>query len=163
MMEKAKLLIRRATTDDANSFLQLIDGLAAYEKLEPPNTEAKKRLERDMSASTPRFEVYLAEMGITPVGYAIVFETYSTFLAIPTLYLEDLFVLPEYRKSGIGYALFRKIATEARKRGCGRMEWAVLDWNLLAINFYRKLGATHLKEWNVYRLTEADLERIGNE
>jgi GNAT superfamily N-acetyltransferase len=116
-----------------------------------------------MSASTPRFEVYLAEMGITPVGYAIVFETYSTFLALPTLYLEDLFVLPEYRKSGIGYALFRKIATEARKRGCGRMEWAVLDWNLLAINFYRKLGATHLKEWNVYRLTEADLERIGNE
>ncbi len=160
---ESEVHIRRATPDDAPSFLWLVDELAAYEKLEPPSAEAKKRLVRDMSVTTPRFEVYLAETGGSAVGYAIVFETYSTFLALPTLYLEDLFVLPNYRKNGIGYALFRKIAIEAHRRKCGRMEWAVLDWNLLAIDFYRKLGARHLTEWNVYRLTESDLERIANE
>jgi len=160
-MTTSAIQIRRATPDDADSFLQLIDGLAAYEKLEPPDAAAKKRLVRDMAAKNPRFEVYLAEIKDASVGYAIVFETYSTFLALPTLYLEDLFVLPEYRKNGIGNALFRKIAAEARRRGCGRMEWAVLDWNSTAIDFYRKLGATHLKEWNVYRLTNEDLGRIS--
>ena len=154
--------IRRATKDDAELFLHLIDGLAEFENLAPPDAEAKKRLVRDMSATPPRFEVYLAEMGRTPVGYAIAFETYSTFLALPTLYLEDLFVLPDYRERGIGYALFRRIATEAYRRGCGRMEWAVLDWNQSAIEFYHKMGATYLKEWNIYRLTSIALEEIAD-
>jgi GNAT superfamily N-acetyltransferase len=94
------------------------------------------------------------------VGYAFVFETYSTFLALPTLYLEDLFVLPEYRGRKAGYALFRHCAEEALRRGCGRFEWAVLDWNRPAIEFYERLGAKHLHDWLIYRLDREGMERL---
>ena len=156
------MTIRKATRNDADAILSLVDALAEYEKLTPPNAVAKERLIDDMSSEHPRFDAYLAELDGQDVGYAFVFETYSSFLAMPTLYLEDLFVLPEYRKRKVGYTLFSAMVKEAHRRGCGRMEWAVLDWNQLAIDFYNHLGATHMKEWHLYRLLQEDMERIIN-
>ncbi len=152
--------IRRATARDASTLLTLIDALAEYEKLEPPDAAAKQRLIKDIGGEHPRFEAFLAEVEGRAVAYAIVFETYSSFLALPTFYLEDIFVLPEYRKMRIGYALFNAMVAEAHRRGCGRMEWSVLDWNRLAIDFYLKIGARHMKEWNLYRLTRTDMEKV---
>jgi GNAT superfamily N-acetyltransferase len=104
----------------------------------------------------------LAEVDGQAVGYAVFFETYSTFLGLPTLYLEDLFVLPDFRGVGVGSALFRECATEAVRRDCGRMEWQVLAWNDLALGFYDHLGAVPLHdEWRCYRLTGAALARLG--
>lgn len=156
----SSVAVRKATRDDASAILSLVDALAEYEKLSPPDTSAKARLIRDMTANPPRFEAYLAECDGRAVGYAFVFETYSSFLALPTLYLEDLFVLPEYRQKKAGYALFTTLVKEAHARGCGRMEWTVLDWNQLAINFYKRLGATHMTEWQLYRMVRGKMERI---
>ncbi len=153
--------VRKATRADAGEVLRLVDGLAAYERLEPPDAAAKERLIRDMFGERPRIEAWLCELGGTAVGYAFVFETYSSFLALPTLYLEDLFVLPEYRKQRAGAALFTAMVREAYRRGCGRMEWTVLDWNSLAIGFYQRFQATHMKEWHLYRLTRKQLETIA--
>ena len=152
--------VRKATEDDASVILSLVDALAAYEKLDPPDARAKERLIRDMTGNHPRFDAYLAEIEGKGAGYAFVFETYSSFLALPTLYLEDLFVLPKYRKKKIGAALFSAMVKESHQRGCGRMEWAVLDWNQLAIDFYKRFGATHLSQWHLYRLTQREIERI---
>ena len=152
--------IRKANESDASIILRLIDALAEYEKLAPPDDSAKKRLIRDMTGERPRFDAYLAELNGEAVGYSFVFETYSSFLAMPTLYLEDLFVLPAFRSRKVGYALFTAMVAEAHKRGCGRMEWSVLDWNRLAINFYDRLGATHMKQWLLYRLAREDMKRI---
>lgn len=156
----APVRIRRATQEDGPRLISLIDALAAYEKLHPPDAEAKERLVRDMVGEHPRFEAYLAELHDKAVGYAFVFETYSSFLALPTLYLEDIFVLPEYRKQGIGYTLFRAVVDEGYRRGCGRIEWTVLDWNTLALDFYKRHGAQHMREWQLFRLTRPDMERI---
>jgi len=142
-------MIRRATSNDADAILQLVDALADYESLPRPSAEAKKRLSADMGN---RFDAWIAEVEGAPAGYAFAFETYSSFLALPSLYLEDLFVLPEYRSRKVGLALFNEVLEEAKRRGCGRMEWTVLDWNELAINFYKRAGATHLKEWHHYRI-----------
>lgn len=154
------LTVRKATEADTSTILKLVDALAAYEKLDPPNPAAKHRLARDMTGDRPRIDAYLAELDGLPAGYAFVFETYSSFLALPTLYLEDLFVLPEYRKRKVGYVLFTEMVKEAHRRGCGRMEWMVLDWNQLAIDFYERFGATHMREWNLYRLVRSDMERM---
>ena len=143
--------IRRARRADGPELLRLIDALADYEKLKKPTRAARARLLRDAFGPRPRFEALLAYAGAEAVGYAIVFETYSSFLAKPTLYLEDLFVLPEHRGRKIGLRLVRHCRAEARRRGCGRMEWTVLDWNRLAIGFYERLGAKHMKEWLLYR------------
>jgi len=155
-----ELVVRKATRDDASTLLRLIDGLAEYEHIAPPHDAAKARLISHMSKAPPRFDAYLAEVGNNAFGYAIILETYSTFLALPTLYLEDIFILPEHRGRGIGYGFFKAVVTEARRRGCGRMEWAVLEWNRPAIDFYERLGAVQLKEWNYYRLTRDDFDRI---
>ena len=152
--------IHRATASDAPALLTLIDALAEYEKLEPPDAAAKRRLINDLGGERPRFEAFLAEIDGRAVAYAFIFETYSSFLALPTLYLEDIFVLPEYRKLKIGIAIFKALVAEAHRRGCGRMEWTVLDWNTLAIDFYKKVGARHMKEWHLFRLTRTDMERI---
>lgn len=156
-----QLIIRQASAKDANAILTLVDALAEYEKLDPPDAAAKQRLIADMSGERPRFNAYLAEMDGKAAGYAFVLETYSSFLALPTLYLEDLFVLPEYRSKKVGFSLFTAMVAEAHHRGCGRMEWTVLDWNQLAIDFYKKLGATHMKEWHLYRLLRSDMEAIA--
>lgn len=155
--------LRAATRADAEVFLSLVDALADYERLARPTPEARQRLMRDGFGSRPRFQPYLAEVAGRAVGYAMTLETYSSFLALPTLYLEDLFVLPEARGRGVGRAMFRFLAAEATRRGCGRMEWVVLDWNRLAIDFYERLGARRMTEWFTYRLTADQLQTMAGE
>jgi GNAT superfamily N-acetyltransferase len=156
------LVIRRATVPDAAVFLDLLDALADYENLPRPTAEARERLLRDGFGETTLFRSYIVELEGRAVGYAITVDTYSSFLARPTLFLEDVFVIPEARGMGIGRAIFRFLAREALDRDCGRMEWVVLDWNELAIGFYERLGARQLSEWLPYRLTRDQLEQIAN-
>jgi GNAT superfamily N-acetyltransferase len=148
----AQPTIRRAERQDAEPLLALITALAHYEKLDPPDEAARYRLIEDAWGDRRRYEAWLAEVDGRAVGYAILFETYSTFLAQPTLYLEDLFLLPEYRGRGIGDALFRRVSQLVLERGCGRMEWVCLDWNRAGLRFYEKLGASHMAEWLTFRL-----------
>jgi GNAT superfamily N-acetyltransferase len=150
--------IRRAQKQDAAILLSLIDALAEYEKLPGPTPEARERLIRDGFGEKPRFEAFLAELDGKPAGYALFFETYSSFIATPTLYLEDLFVIPEARGKGVGKALAEFCIREAVNRGCGRMEWMVLDWNKPAIEFYRHYGAHYVREWCLFRLTAEQLQ-----
>jgi GNAT superfamily N-acetyltransferase len=157
----ADISIRAAVGGDEPVFLSLVDALADYEKLDRPTPEARERLARDGFGERPVFNAFLAELDGTPVAYAITFFTYSSVLARPTLYLEDLFVLPEARRHGVGKAFFRFLAREAVERGCGRMEWVVLDWNQPAIDFYERLGATRLADWYSYRLTAGELEAMA--
>jgi GNAT superfamily N-acetyltransferase len=152
--------IRKAGMADADRFLALVDALAVYEKLAPPDADARARLVADAFGPAPRIEAFLAEHQGTPAAYAIVFPSYSSFLALPTLYLEDIFVLPAFRGKKVGLALFLALATLAKQRGCGRMEWTVLDWNRLAIDFYGRLGAAHMREWQLHRMTRADLDAL---
>jgi GNAT superfamily N-acetyltransferase len=163
MTEPQNLRIRPATPSDGETFLALIQALADYEHLDGPDADARRRLLTDAFGPHPRFSVLLAEFDGRAVGYAVMFETYSTFLARPTLYLEDLFILPEFRRIGAGSALFKAVAAEARTRGCGRLEWQVLDWNRLAIDFYERFGAQRLRDWLPYRLTADDLHRFGSD
>jgi GNAT superfamily N-acetyltransferase len=151
--------IRPLTKKDAKSFLSLIDALADYEKLKRPGAASGRRLVRDGIGPKRKFETLLAISAGKAVGYAVFFETYSTFLAKPTLYLEDLFVLPEHRGRGTGLGLFRACAAEAVRRGCGRMDWNVLDWNRSAAEFYRKIGASHLRAWQLYRLEGSGIRK----
>jgi GNAT superfamily N-acetyltransferase len=159
-LKSAEIRVRLAGPDDGEVWLSLIDALADYEKLPRPDATARQRLLQDAFGDRRRLDVYLAESLAKIVGYAITFETYSSFLAQPTLYLEDLFVLEEYRRQRAGYRLFRHCVEEAYRRGCGRMEWQVLDWNRLAIEFYERLGAKQLKEWLSYRLLREDMEAL---
>jgi len=155
-----QLTLRRAERADADALINLIVALAKFEKLPPPDAEAQARLIEHGFGEKPKFEVFLAEWeGVpNPVGYAFYFETYSTFLARPTFYLEDLFVLPDYRKHGIGMALLRQCIQTAYDRGCGRMDWTCLDWNTGAQAVYEKLGAKQMSEWSLYRLTRDAME-----
>lgn len=154
--------IRAAAEADGETFLALVDALADYEELARPTPEARGRLLRDALGPPPRrIRAFLAEIDGRAVGYAITCETYSSFLALPTLYLEDLFVLPEARRAGVGSAFFRFLAGEAVRGGYGRMEWVVLAWNQLAIDFYEKLGAERLGGWHTYRLTSEQLRGIA--
>lgn len=152
--------IRKVEEADAPAFLMLIDALADYELLDRPDADARARLLRDGFGDTPRYEAFLAFADGRPVGYAIIYETYSSFLALPTLYLEDIFVLPEFRSRKAGLALFLHCARIARDRGCGRMDWTVLHWNDLARQFYARLGAEHLEEWQLFRLTRSQIEAL---
>jgi GNAT superfamily N-acetyltransferase len=152
--------IRPAKKNDDKMLLTLINALADYEKLKRPNRAACARLLRDAFGRKKRINVLFAFDGKQAVGYAIYFFTYSSFLALPTLYLEDLFVLPEYRKNKAGWKLFQACVAEAKKQGCGRMEWVVLDWNKLAIQFYQRAGARHLTEWLTYRLERKQLDSL---
>jgi GNAT superfamily N-acetyltransferase len=145
--------VRPLRPEDVLTLLDLIDGLADYEKLERPTTQARERLARDATADPPRFRTLLAEVDEQVVGYAIYFFTYSTFLARPTLYLEDIFVLPDHRGRGAGRALFGACAAEAVANDCGRMEWQVLAWNQPSIEFYQRAGAAMLDDWRGCRLT----------
>ena len=162
-MSNQAITVRPARREDAPALLDLIDALAAYEILDPPDADAKARLVYDGFERNPtRFDVFLAfgEESEAPIGYAIVFETYSSFLAKPTLYIEDVFVMPDARKRGTGSALFSFLAAEALRRGCGRMDWICLEWNTLAIEFYEKRGARHMSDWRAYRLTTPQLETL---
>jgi GNAT superfamily N-acetyltransferase len=154
------ILVRKAERADESAIHTLVKALADYEKLTPPDEAARTRLITDIFGPRPRLECYLAEIDAKAVAYSFIFESYSSFLALPTLYLEDLFVLQKYRKRGAGYALFKAMVSEAHRRGCGRMEWTVLDWNTPAIDFYKRLGASHMNDWHLYRLVRADMEKI---
>ncbi len=141
--------------------LALIRGLAEYERLAHQVEATPARLKRHGFGRRAYFETLICRRGRRPVGFALYFFTYSTFLARPSLYLEDLFVLPEERGKGAGKALLRALAKIAVARGCGRMEWAVLDWNTPSIRFYKALGAKLRKEWVLTRLTGPALRRLG--
>jgi GNAT superfamily N-acetyltransferase len=153
--------IRRAVKDDAGVILKLITDLAEYEKLTPPDKAAQARLIRDMSGEPPRFEVFLAEYDGIPVGYAIALESYSSFLAFPTLYVEDIFVMPAYRGKKLGYSLFVTLAKEAVRRGCGRMEWIALDWNTLATDFYKRMGGRHVQDLQFFRMLRPEIDKLA--
>ncbi|HEY3418954.1 MAG TPA: GNAT family N-acetyltransferase [Methanomassiliicoccales archaeon] len=151
---------------NADALAYLITELARFEHLEPPTDEAVSRLKQDQSSERPYLVAHLAMMGEVPVGYACYYFTYSTFLARPTLFLEDIFVLDQYRRHGVGSKLLEFCLAEAQRKECGRMEWNVLDWNADAISFYESTGARILKEWRVVRLRQEDfgkfLQRRGN-
>lgn len=162
-VNRDNLAVRPLAAADMPAFLHLIRALADYEKLPGPDAEARARLTRDATSDPPRFWVLLAERAGRAVGYAVYFETYSTFLAKPSLYLEDIFVLEEERRLGVGRALLQEVAREAVRRGCGRMEWQVLTWNTPAMAFYGRLGAAPLEEWQPYRMTEEQFTRLAEE
>jgi GNAT superfamily N-acetyltransferase len=155
--------IRRAAPADLPSVVTLIRALAEFEKLPGPDDAAAARFTADAAADPPRFELLVAEAdgAGAVVGYALFFTTYSTFLARPGLYLEDVFVRPERRGRGIGTAFLRALASLAQARGCGRFEWTVLDWNVDAQRFYRALGAEILPQWQVCRVEGPALERLA--
>ncbi len=155
--------IRAATTGDVPELLDLIRQLAAYEKLSHRVEATQERLRQTLfpAIGAPAAECILAFVDGKSAGYAAYFTTYSTFMAKPGLYLEDLFVKPEMRKKGIGRALLLQLARLANRRGCGRMDWTVLDWNRPAIDFYASLGALILPEWRVCRLTDDALARYA--
>jgi len=147
------ITIHALTEDRFPVFVDLINALADYEELDRPDGAAIARLRVDAFGERPRFEAFVAYLDDVPVGYAICFETYSSFLAKPTMYLEDLFVLEGKREHGVGSALFDHVLKMARDRGCGRMEWQVLDWNMLARDFYHHREAQWMKQWLPYRIT----------
>ncbi len=157
----ARLVIRRGKKSDAPAFLDLLVSLARFEKLEPPTPAARRSILRDVF-TLKRAELILAVRDGEAIGYALYFYAYSSFLAKPTLYLEDLFVMSRFRRSGVGTSMFLWCASEARRKGCGRMEWSVLTWNLKALRFYENLGARRLSDWYVYRLDSAGLERLAD-
>jgi GNAT superfamily N-acetyltransferase len=144
-----------------STILALIRGLAEYERLAHEVEATQARLRRHGFGRRRYFQTLICRRGSRPIGFALYFFTYSTFLARPSLYLEDLFVLPEERGNGAGTALLRALAREAARKGCGRMEWAVLDWNRPSIRFYEGLGAKLKKEWVLTRLTGPALDRLA--
>ena len=159
--------IRPATADDTATILELIRALADFEKLSHEVVATEEKLRQTLFGPTPSAEVLIAEIekdgGIANAGFALYFTSYSTFLAKPGLYLEDLFVRPELRSHGIGRKLLRELARVCVARDYGRLEWSVLDWNKRAWDFYRNLGAKPMEEWTVHRLTGAALEELADE
>ena len=155
--------IRPAARSDLASIVGLIRALADFEHLPGPDEEAVARLEKHGFGPSPYFEALVVEVNEAVVGFALFFMTYSTFLARPSLYLEDLFVLPNHRRQGIATALFRRLAAIAVERDCGRFEWTVLDWNQSAQDFYTALGANVLPDWRICRIDrQTILTRLAN-
>src|SRR3989454_8820621 len=152
-------MIRAATVEDTKTIGKLIRGLAEYERLSSEVVLDDDKLEDHLFGPRPFAEVLLAEEAGEAVGFALFFTNYSTFLGKPGIYLEDLFVDPDRRGRGYGKALLAHLARLARDRDCGRVEWAVLDWNAPSIQFYKSLGAVPLDDWIMFRLTGEALER----
>ena len=157
----AGLTIRRATARDVPTLLGLIRGLAQYERLAHQMDATPGRLRRHGFGRRRYFEALLCRREGRAIGLALYYFGYSTFLARPTLYLEDIFVAPAERGQGAGLALLRAVARVAAARGCGRLEWTVLDWNTPAIRFYKRLGARLHREWILTRLIGAPLRRLA--
>ncbi|HEY0552524.1 MAG TPA: GNAT family N-acetyltransferase [Verrucomicrobiae bacterium] len=156
-----KTTVRTATQVDVPILLGFIRELAEYEKLTHEVSATEDRLRATLFGSRPFAEALLACADEEPVGFALFFHNYSTFLACPGLYLEDLYVRPEFRKRGIGKLLLTTIARLAVERGCGRYEWTVLDWNTPSIRFYEGLGAEMKSDWRIMRVTGAALEKMA--
>jgi GNAT superfamily N-acetyltransferase len=153
--------VRPATITDVPLVLTLIRELAAFEKLSHEVVATEEKLRATLFGKAAAAEVLVAELGGEGVGFALFFPSYSTFLAQPGIYLEDLFVRPAHRSHGIGLTLLRALARIALERGCGRLEWSVLDWNERALAFYRRLGAKPQSEWTVQRLTEPGIRALA--
>src|SRR5690242_12086205 len=161
MKERADFQIRPADADDVPIILELIRDLAAYERAPDEVVATAEQLNDVLFGERPAAEVLLAFEEKLPVGFAVYFYNFSTWLGRPGLYLEDLFVKPEKRGKGYGRALLVELAKIARDRGCGRMEWAVLNWNEPAIKFYQTLGAKPMNEWTVFRLTRDEIAKLA--
>ena len=155
--------VRDAVAADVPTIARLIRALSVYEKLEHDVVMTEDLLRDNLFGAHRYAEVVLAEEAGLPVGFALFFHSFSTFLGRPGIYLEDLFVIPEKRGQGIGKMLLTHLARLAVERRCGRLEWAVLNWNRDAIGFYERLGARPNSEWTVYRLTGEPLERLARE
>ena len=155
--------ITLATEDDLPLIISFIEALAEYEKLRDECIATEERLRATLFTDQPAAEVLIAWLDDKPAGFALFFHTYSTFLAQRGVFLEDLFVSPEARGAGVGRALLAALARIAVDRECGRMEWSVLDWNELAIGFYRRLDARSMDEWTAFRLTGEPLRSLANE
>ncbi len=162
MTSRNNLILRFAEPADYSVLFKLIQGLADYEKLSHAITGNALALKEHLFGSRRYIEAILAESAGQAVGFALFFHNYSTFLTKPGIYLEDLFVLPEYRRQGIGKALITKVAQIAVERDCGRLEWSVLDWNESAQEFYRSMGASILDDWRICRVTEDALTQLAS-
>jgi GNAT superfamily N-acetyltransferase len=155
------LQIRTAAVSDAGCILRLIRALAEYER-EPNAVQVDEAtLARQLAEQPPPFECLIAELDGEPAGFALFFHSYSTWRGKRGIWLEDLFVLPEARRRGIGKALLQRVAALALQRDCARFEWSVLDWNAPAIEFYRALGAELLGQWRICRVSDQALERLA--
>ena len=152
--------IASATERDLPVILKLIQGLAEYEKLAQAVVATEDVLRESLFKKRVA-EVVIGYAGDEPAGFAVFFQTFSTFLGVPGMYLEDIFVEPKWRRQGLGRQLLAHLATIARERGYGRVEWSVLDWNEPAIRFYKALGAKPMDEWTVFRLTGESLRKLG--
>jgi GNAT superfamily N-acetyltransferase len=161
-MQADDIHIARASASDVPLILGFIRDLAAYERLAHEVVATEDRLRATLFGDRPWAEVVIARENGRPVGFALYFANYSTFLARPGLYLEDLFVRPDARGRGIGRRLLAHLARTAVERGWGRLEWRVLDWNAPAVEFYRRLGAVPLEDWTVFRVTGPALERLAD-
>jgi GNAT superfamily N-acetyltransferase len=158
-----ELEIRAATEDDVPLILSLIKELAEYERLSHEVVATEESLRQCLFGQWPVAEVLIADHEGEPAGFALFFHNFSTFLGKPGIYLEDLYVRPEFRRAGIGRALLVHLARLARRRGCGRLEWSVLDWNEPAIGFYKRIGARPVSGWTVYRVTGKALDDLAAE
>jgi GNAT superfamily N-acetyltransferase len=161
-MKRENFAIRPARLADVPLILELIRALATYERAPSEVTATEKGLAEVLFGEKPAAEVLLAFENESAVGFAVFFHNFSTWLGRPGLYLEDLFVSPENRGKGYGRELLIELAKIARDRGCGRMEWAVLDWNEPAIEFYRKVGARPMDDWTVFRLTRDGIAKLAD-
>ncbi|NEP12279.1 MAG: GNAT family N-acetyltransferase [Symploca sp. SIO2C1] len=157
----SEFMIRPAVANDVPVIFELIKALAEYEKLSHAVTGNAQTLKEHLFGTRPYAEAIIAESQGQVVGFALFFYNYSTFLTKPGIYLEDLFVLPEFRGQGIGKVLITAVAELAVERDCGRLEWSVLDWNEPAIAFYRRLGASILPDWRICRVTGDSLRILG--
>ncbi|MDD4892148.1 MAG: GNAT family N-acetyltransferase [Phycisphaerae bacterium] len=160
-MPSAECQILPAGEGDVPLILQFIRELAEYEKLSHEAVATEELLREHLFGLSPKAEVRIARVGGEPAGFALFFHNFSTFRGRPGIYLEDLFVRPAYRGRGIGKALLAELAKLAKACGCARLEWAVLDWNAPAIEFYRRLGATPMDEWTVFRVTGDALDNLA--
>lgn len=158
-----KIKIRKATEKDTPLIYSLIKGIAEYEKLSNKVTATEEKIRETLFGDKSYAEVIIAEYENEPVGQALFFHNYSTFLAQPGIYLEDLFVKPEFRNKGIGKELLKSLVEIAKERNCGRVEWMVLNWNKPAIDFYKSLGAVPMDKWTTYRLTSDKYEILLND
>ena len=152
--------IRPAVATDAATIFDLVKQLSVYEKLEHMVSGNESMLREALFGTKPSCECVIAEEEGTPIGFALFFTTFSTFLCKPGLYLEDLFVIPAARGRGYGKALLVYLAAQAQSRNCGRFEWRVLDWNTPSIEFYKSLGAAIMPEWHLARMTEVEIARL---
>jgi GNAT superfamily N-acetyltransferase len=161
-MSNGRFRIEPATERDLSLILRFIKELAAYENLAHEVTATEESLRTSLFGSHPAAEAVLAYADAEPAGFAVYFQTFSTFLGLPGVYLEDVYVSPAWRGRGLGRRLLAHVAGVAVDRGYGRMEWSVLDWNELALGVYRKIGARPMEEWTVQRLTGSALRDLAS-